>query len=118
MTCPECQRRTRVLETRESPHGTRRRRQCRSCGHRFTTFEAVVTRVLEQRGHVEVDAPDVDEIAHQVSEAVRDDLGALLEALPGETVEALLEEAERRQELTNGYRPELLAGDDEEAPPS
>ena len=41
MTCPRCQSPTRVVESRPSEAGaaTRRRRECASCGHRFTTFE-------------------------------------------------------------------------------
>jgi transcriptional repressor NrdR len=41
MTCPVCQRPTRVLESRSAEGGaaTRRRRECTGCGHRFTTFE-------------------------------------------------------------------------------
>jgi transcriptional repressor NrdR len=41
MTCPRCQRPTRVLESRPAAAGTatRRRRECTACGHRFTTFE-------------------------------------------------------------------------------
>jgi transcriptional repressor NrdR len=41
VTCPQCQSPTRVLESRPADAGaaTRRRRECSSCGHRFTTFE-------------------------------------------------------------------------------
>jgi transcriptional repressor NrdR len=41
MMCPTCQSPSRVLETRREEHGdaVRRRRQCRSCGRRFTTYE-------------------------------------------------------------------------------
>jgi transcriptional repressor NrdR len=41
MSCPVCDRPTRVLESRRAEHGaaTRRRRECSACGHRFTTFE-------------------------------------------------------------------------------
>lgn len=41
MTCPECGQPTRTLETRSADDGaaTRRRRECRGCGARFTTFE-------------------------------------------------------------------------------
>jgi len=41
MDCPVCSSRTAVLETRRAEVGAalRRRRRCRSCGHRFTTFE-------------------------------------------------------------------------------
>ena len=41
MECPSCEQPTRVLESRRAEHGAalRRRRECTSCGHRFTTFE-------------------------------------------------------------------------------
>jgi transcriptional repressor NrdR len=39
--CPACQASTRVLETRrvDGESALRRRRECASCGRRFTTFE-------------------------------------------------------------------------------
>jgi transcriptional repressor NrdR len=41
MTCPTCHQPTRVLESRRAEAGAaiRRRRECASCGRRFTTFE-------------------------------------------------------------------------------
>jgi transcriptional repressor NrdR len=41
MDCPACDKLTRVLESRRAEDGaaTRRRRECQSCGMRFTTFE-------------------------------------------------------------------------------
>jgi transcriptional repressor NrdR len=41
MTCPDCDRPTRVLESRRADGGasTRRRRECPACGRRFTTYE-------------------------------------------------------------------------------
>ncbi len=41
MDCPKCGKQTRTLETRKADDGaaTRRRRECRGCGARFTTFE-------------------------------------------------------------------------------
>jgi transcriptional repressor NrdR len=41
MTCPSCERSTRVLESRHAEAGTaiRRRRECPTCGGRFTTYE-------------------------------------------------------------------------------
>jgi transcriptional repressor NrdR len=43
VNCPHCETTTRTLETRRVPDGaTRRRRECPSCGHRFTTYERAV----------------------------------------------------------------------------
>src|SRR5437868_3536205 len=41
MTCPSCERSTRVLESRQAEAGmaVRRRRECPTCGRRFTTYE-------------------------------------------------------------------------------
>ena len=41
MTCPSCERSTRVLESRQAEAGAaiRRRRECPACGGRFTTYE-------------------------------------------------------------------------------
>jgi transcriptional repressor NrdR len=40
LVCARCQQAdSKVLETRASPDGVRRRRQCLGCGHRFTTHE-------------------------------------------------------------------------------
>ncbi|HET9120308.1 MAG TPA: ATP cone domain-containing protein [Solirubrobacterales bacterium] len=48
MTCPRCDSSTRTLETRRVPDGAvRRRRECTSCGHRFTTYERAVPETLE-----------------------------------------------------------------------
>lgn len=37
--CPECSGRSHVKDTRSSPDGLRRRRECVECGHRWTTIE-------------------------------------------------------------------------------
>jgi len=42
MLCPICEHpKSDVLETRSSGDGIRRRRQCQSCGERFTTHERI-----------------------------------------------------------------------------
>ncbi len=42
MKCPYCGKRgTRVIDTREVGEGIRRRRECKSCQQRFTTYERV-----------------------------------------------------------------------------
>jgi transcriptional repressor NrdR len=49
--CPHCQATTRVLETRRSEgrNSLRRRRQCASCGERFTTVERLERGTLQVR---------------------------------------------------------------------
>jgi transcriptional repressor NrdR len=49
VNCPRCDSPTSTLETRKSEGGAalRRRRECTSCGHRFTTYERAVPEVLE-----------------------------------------------------------------------
>jgi transcriptional repressor NrdR len=42
MKCPYCNKKdTRVIDTREVGEGIRRRRECKSCQQRFTTYERV-----------------------------------------------------------------------------
>ncbi len=46
MDCPGCQHPdTRVVDSREAVDSVRRRRECQSCSHRFTTFERVEFRL-------------------------------------------------------------------------
>jgi transcriptional repressor NrdR len=48
VNCPRCDSSTKTLETRRVPDGAvRRRRECSSCGHRFTTYERAVPERLE-----------------------------------------------------------------------
>jgi transcriptional repressor NrdR len=49
VNCPRCDRSTSILETRRAEGGAalRRRRECSSCGHRFTTYERAVPETLE-----------------------------------------------------------------------
>ena len=41
MKCIFCGKETRVTDKRESPEGTRRRRECLKCKKRFTTYEKI-----------------------------------------------------------------------------
>ena len=62
MQCPKCQSATRVLETRQGRHGTRRRRECRKCGHRFSTYELpLVALVALEANPAELGLPGDDE---------------------------------------------------------
>lgn len=48
MRCPFCQTRdSRVTDSRAAEDGIRRRRECFSCGERFTTFEAVLVATVQ-----------------------------------------------------------------------
>jgi transcriptional repressor NrdR len=48
VNCPRCDSPTAILETRKADAGAlRRRRECSSCGHRFTTYERAVPDALE-----------------------------------------------------------------------
>jgi transcriptional repressor NrdR len=39
MTCPVCGAKTVVTNSRADNDNVRRRRECRECGYRFTTYE-------------------------------------------------------------------------------
>ncbi len=41
MQCPFCGSKSKVVDTRSSGEGVRRRRECKDCGQRFTTYERV-----------------------------------------------------------------------------
>ena len=49
MNCPRCDSPTAILETRKAESGAalRRRRECSSCGHRFTTYERAIPETLQ-----------------------------------------------------------------------
>jgi transcriptional repressor NrdR len=47
MRCPFCQSlESKVVDSRDTESGIRRRRECLSCGHRFTTYERIETMPL------------------------------------------------------------------------
>ena len=73
MNCPACKNdRSKVTDKRQAERHdmTRRRRQCLSCGHRFTTYE--VTAVLRDGGaHSRPeDCLPVAEVTDEVRKAV------------------------------------------------
>ena len=48
MLCPHCSHNdSKVIDSRDSGDGIRRRRQCLECGLRYTTYERVYTRALQ-----------------------------------------------------------------------
>ena len=43
MKCPLCQKRTKTIETKAIHQKVRRRKECLSCGVRFSTYELLDT---------------------------------------------------------------------------
>lgn len=41
MDCPYCGSKSKVVDSRSTGEGIRRRRECKACGQRFTTYERV-----------------------------------------------------------------------------
>jgi transcriptional repressor NrdR len=41
VNCPYCGKKSMVVDTRSAGEGIRRRRECKACGQRFTTYERV-----------------------------------------------------------------------------
>ena len=48
MKCPKCSRPSEVVKVYQFPAEARRRRQCLTCGHRFTTSEKLWRRVYAE----------------------------------------------------------------------
>lgn len=47
MKCPFCEASSHVVDTREVSSSIRRRRQCNTCGERFTTYERIASTNLQ-----------------------------------------------------------------------
>lgn len=75
MRCPGCGNlRDRVVDSRQADDGRsiRRRRECESCGGRFTTFERVETALVQVRKRSgEVEGFDASKVAAGVSAACK-----------------------------------------------
>jgi len=48
MKCPKCSRPSEVVKVYQFPTEARRRRECLTCGHRFTTSEKLWRRVYAE----------------------------------------------------------------------
>lgn len=75
MRCPTCGNlRDRVVDSRQTEDGRsiRRRRECETCGGRFTTFERVETALVQVRKRSgEVEGFDASKVAAGVSAACK-----------------------------------------------
>ncbi|MFB6145506.1 MAG: transcriptional regulator NrdR [Candidatus Nanohaloarchaea archaeon] len=118
MQCPYCDHdSTKVVDTREASEKVRRRRECSSCGRRFTTYETAEKldiKVKKRDGDVEdfdenkirngvskaiektsIDEEEVDCIVEDVKKAVRGE-----KEVPAEEVgEAVKEALKERDEV-------------------
>jgi len=89
--CPYCGTRdTRVIDTRQVGEGVRRRRECKSCNQRFTTYERVARNslaVVKRDGRRE--AFDSQKLLKGLLQA------CAKRPIPMETLEQLVQEIER-----------------------
>ena len=127
MRCPACEAKTRVLETRETRRGPRRRHECQACGHRFSTLEILLDDGVIVVASREASGSGVDlntqasifesaeMVADEAAERIEQTVDAKLDSLADDVVDRLLDraEAERRAALDGRSPLELVAGDDE-----
>jgi transcriptional repressor NrdR len=117
VNCPSCDSPTSILETRKAGAALRRRRECSSCGHRFTTYERAVPEtiaVIKRDGHRQpfdreklrsglirashkrdVDPRRLEEIVERIEETARAEGGELSAARIGELCLDGLEKIDR-----------------------
>lgn len=58
--CPKCKGSAKVIDSRGVEGGIRRRRECESCGHRWTNYEwqdgfSLTLRIRTKRGKISVE---------------------------------------------------------------
>lgn len=91
LRCPYCgSTESRVTDTRHSPKGIRRRRVCKSCGRRFTSYETVMATpvVIKRDGRRE--EFDREKLLTGIRKA------CAKRPIPFETIESLANEIEDR----------------------
>jgi len=54
MNCPICGSDTRVINSRLSENIVRRRRQCKSCGYKFWTYEILEAEYFEDKRKIDL----------------------------------------------------------------
>ena len=82
---------TKVVDTRESDARVRRRRECKECGERFTTYEEVESLEIKvEKSDGEIEAFDEDKIRSGLEKAVEktpveeDDVEEIIEKVKSE----------------------------------
>jgi transcriptional repressor NrdR len=75
MECPDCGATdTRVIDSRPAEAGSaiRRRRECESCSHRFTTYERLEPQLVVRKRNGRLEAFSAPKLASGVSAALAD----------------------------------------------
>jgi transcriptional repressor NrdR len=90
--CPYCGKRdTRVIDTREVGDGVRRRRECKSCHQRFTTYERVAkTSLLVVKRDGRREPFDREKLLSGILRA------SAKRPIPTETLEQLVQDIEKK----------------------
>lgn len=92
MLCPSCgASETRVIDSRpvESGGAIRRRRECESCRHRFTTYERLEPQLVVRKRNGRLEAFSAPKLTSGVSAALAD------RSVSGSDVEQLVSEVEQ-----------------------
>lgn len=91
MKCPYCEKSaTRVIDTREVGEGIRRRRECKTCQQRFTTYERVAkTSLLVVKRDGRREAFDSDKLLTGIVQA------CAKRPIPVETLQEMVKDIER-----------------------
>jgi transcriptional repressor NrdR len=101
MNCPHCgHSKSRVVDTRDTHVGIRRRRECFACRRRFTTYEAVASQQLQV---VKRDGRREDYERDKLLAGVRK--ACTKRPIASEAIENLVQQVEA--ELTEGGRQEV-----------
>jgi transcriptional repressor NrdR len=91
MLCPSCGATdTKVIDSRPAENGTaiRRRRQCESCEHRFTTYERLEPQLMVRKRSGRLEAFSPPKLASGISAALAD------RPVSGSDVEGVVDELE------------------------
>ncbi|MGH8870545.1 MAG: transcriptional regulator NrdR [Acidimicrobiia bacterium] len=91
MLCPVCGApSTRVIDSRPAEGGQaiRRRRECESCGHRFTTYERLEPQLMVRKRNGRLEPFSAAKLAAGISAALAD------RPVSGSSIESLAEEVE------------------------
>lgn len=99
MKCIYCEEGdTKVVDTRESEHRVRRRRECKECGERFTTYEEVESLNLKvEKSDGEVEQFSEDKIRSGLEKAVKNT--SVAEDQIDEIIEEVKSEVKNRKKV-------------------